>query len=100
MRKTIYVVRIGGKLYVQTQLYSLYQATTSDILTAHFFTEQAQAEKTAKKAHGEVVELTLTDGEDNAEIECLKSELEAAKKEAEIAQAAFRKIIGKDAEGK
>jgi len=60
MTVTLYVVRLGGKLYVQSPLYNLYQATTKDICGAHFFKDIERAERMAKKARGEVVALTLS----------------------------------------
>lgn len=60
MREPIYVVRIGGKLYIQGN-YSLYPATTPNIMAAKFFRDYRSAEKAAKKARGEVIELFVTD---------------------------------------
>ena len=60
MKVTVYVVKLGGKLYMQTEFYSLYPATTKDILNAKFFTDYAKASKLAKKSHGEVVKLCVS----------------------------------------
>lgn len=60
MREPIYVVRIGGKLYIEGN-YSLYPSTTPNIMAAKFFRDYRAAEKVAKKARGEIIELTVTD---------------------------------------
>lgn len=60
MRESIYVVRLGGKLYVQGN-YSVYPSTTPNIMAAKFFRDYRSAEKAAKKSRGEIVELTITD---------------------------------------
>lgn len=60
MRESIYVVKLGGKLYIQGN-YSLYPSTTPNIMSAKFFRDYRSAEKVAKKARGEIVELTVTD---------------------------------------
>ena len=60
MRETVYVVRIGKKLYVEGH-YRLYPATTPNIISARFFTDLKAAEKMAKKTGGEVIPLTITD---------------------------------------
>lgn len=100
MTANVYVVKLGGKLYVQSELYSLYQATTKDLLSAHFFRDYDKALKIAQKAHGEVVELTITDGEVGGEVEAMKLERDKAKKEAEILKASFAKLFRKDTKDK
>jgi len=95
MIATVYVVRLGGKLYVQSELYSLYQATTKDVLSAHFFKDELKAQKVAKKARGEVVTLTITDGEIDGELAEVKQERDKARKETEILKSSFEKLFRK-----
>jgi len=59
----LYVVRLGGKLYIESNLYNLYQSTTKDISHAYFFTDLAKAERLAKRTRGEVVTFHLVDEE-------------------------------------
>ena len=96
MKKTIYVVKLGGKLYVQSSLYNLYQATTKDITQACFFTEEDKAIKMAKKARGEVVRLTLSDEDSEEELTKVKEERDNAINDFERLKRTFKKLMGQD----
>ena len=61
MKETAYVVKLGGKLYMQSEFYSFYPATTEHLLNAKFFDDQKKAEKLARKPHGTVIELHISD---------------------------------------
>lgn len=93
MLKTLYVVRLGKRLYLDSDLYMFYQSTTPEITHAHFFDDYNKAYKLAKKAHGEVIELYLMDNDEFADLKNIKEEAEMAKKEAQIAKDAFRKVL-------
>ena len=61
MKIPVYVVKLGGNLYIQSEFYGLYPSTTNNIVTANFFDDYHKAVKVAKKARGTVIELLLTD---------------------------------------
>ena len=68
MKIPIYVVKLGGNLYVDSEFYGLYPSTTNNIVNANFFEDYRKAAKVAKKAHGRVLELFLTDEHVEGEI--------------------------------
>lgn len=63
MKIPFYVVRLGGNLYIQSEWYSLYPMTTGDVLSACFFRDITKAQKVARKNHGEVIPLVISDDE-------------------------------------
>lgn len=71
MKILFYVVRLGGNLYIQSEWYALYPMTTGDVLSACFFRDITKAQKVARKNHGEVVSLVISDDE---KIEITKEE--------------------------
>ena len=83
----IYVVKVGGNLYLTSNMYGLYQATTNDILHAKWFKEYKDAEKQAKKAlRATIEEYRLTrDGAEEDEIDMLKASVkELQRQKAEL----------------
>lgn len=72
--KKVYVVKVGNNLYMDSAMYSFYQSTTRDILKAHKFTSEEQANKAAAKALKAEVEslLIMSEDEYNDEINVLK----------------------------
>ena len=95
MKETAYVVKLGGKLYMQSEFYSFYPATTEHLLNAKFFDDQKKAEKLARKAHGTVIELHISDISERKEIDSLKTERDEAVKELEVLKKAFSEIMAK-----
>lgn len=63
MKILFYVVRLGGNLYIQSEWYALYPITTGDVLSACFFRDITKAQKVARKNHGEVIPLVISDDE-------------------------------------
>ena len=100
MKKTVYVVKIGGKLFLEKSSYGLFnQSTTSDILHAKFYETVEMAEKAKKKSlNSEVIEITITDevssNEDRLKetIEILEQQNEALKKVI----ANYKEILGEN----
>ena len=73
----IYVVRVGGKLYIESKGYGLFQTTTANVLHAKWFTEYGEAEKVAKKTFGgEIIEYELNEAGSNFSDEDRINELE------------------------
>ena len=60
MRETVWVVRLGGRLYIEGR-YGIYPSTTANVKAAKFFPTFEAAEKAARKSGGEVIPLILTD---------------------------------------
>lgn len=84
MRKTFYTVRLGGRLYIKTQLYALYQQTTENIESAYWYVDEGKAARIANKYHGEVVPIYLDTEKHNKndeEIEDLYAQILKLQKE-------------------
>lgn len=73
----IYVVKVGGKLYLDSKSYGFFQSTTPDLLKATWFEDREEAELHAKKTiGGKVIEYTLSDNDANeSEIDMLKASI-------------------------
>lgn len=64
VNQTFYVVRVGGRLYVQSGFDRWYPAKTEDVLRAKRFLDAASAEQVASKTMGgEVVCIHITEGD-------------------------------------
>lgn len=80
--KKIYVVAKGlfsNKVFLDSEIYSLIQTTTDNLINAKWFEDYDKAEHVAKKANGEVYEFVLIPAEqinnyDNCDIEEIKNE--------------------------
>ena len=83
--KKVYVVKVGKNLYMDSALYSFYQSTTRDILKAHKFLSEEQAQKACSKAlNGEIETLLIMNEEEyNEELNVLKDAYKQLKKENE-----------------
>ena len=71
-KETIYVVAKGmfkNKVFLTSNTYSFYQATTNDVLRALWFRNYSDAEKLANKAGGAVYEYELIPLEEEKEDE-------------------------------
>lgn len=73
----IYLVKVGGNLYLNSRSYGFFQSTTSSILNAIWFEEREEAEYHAKKTFGgQVIEYRLTqEGAEESEIDMLKASI-------------------------
>ena len=98
-----WVVRVGGKLYLNSQIYSLYPSTAT-IERAKFFDSEEQAERARRRAHiGEVVEVVISDSSlDESEIDMLRAsvlQLQNERDEAKRDLSEALEIIGKMVNG-
>lgn len=93
--KDFYVIqvnKIGRPLYAANGLYSLYPSTTSDVFTAKKFDDLETAEKQAKRSHGKIIHLQLSEFEDGEsedteeEIAQLKKTIEKLKEQRDLAR--------------
>ena len=84
MRITLYAIRLGGKLYVDSKSYGWYPSTTSHIEHALWLTDLQQALKISKKSGGEVIEFYLSD-DDTSEVDMLRASIKQLQKERDEA---------------
>lgn len=62
VNQTFYVIRLGGRLYVQTGFYKWYPSTTEDVLHAKRYIDAFSAEQAASKLmNAEVVKINITE---------------------------------------
>lgn len=73
----IYLIRLGGNLYVDGRGYGLFQSTTTDMQKALWFKDYDKALKFSRKTlHSTIEEWDLTlASEKNEEVETLKAAL-------------------------
>lgn len=93
---TIYVIKLGGNLYVENKMYGLFQSTTTNLLNAHWFIDKDEAEAKARKminATIEEYELVNT-FEVNSEIDTLKSALAETRRQRDEAIEKYNKLKG------
>ncbi len=91
MKVPVYVVKLGGNLYIQSEFYGLYPSTTNNIITANFFEDYKKAAKVAAKAHGRVIELVLSDEVSGNEV---SSENSGNKQNEDAFDKVFNKVTG------
>lgn len=82
----VYAVKIGGRLWLTGGMtgFSFNQKTTNNLLYAKWFENEIQAAYAAKKAHGEVVEISITEGA-NEEIDMMRASITQLQKERDAA---------------
>lgn len=81
--KDFYVVqvnKIGKPLYAANGIYAFYPSTTNDVFTAKKFDDLETAQKQAKKAHGKVLHLMLTEYGEKTEEDDSEEEIESLRK--------------------
>ncbi|MBR0420270.1 MAG: hypothetical protein IJI66_14005 [Erysipelotrichaceae bacterium] len=82
----VYAVKVGGRLWITGGLagFGFNQKTTENLLYAKWFENEAQALSVAKKSRGEVVEINITE-RNNEEIDMMRASITQLQKERDAA---------------
>lgn len=81
----VYTVKYGGKLYLETNVFTMSQRTTTNILAAKLFPDAITAERIARKTGGQVVPIRIEEDNGDNETDMLRASIVQLQKERDAA---------------